>query len=79
MQFRISGTVPDAAVVAAALRLLDPDVVVTVDSTLGNLEVRASASSKDVVDALGRLGLKASPLEHEVHISGGSTCCGGCG
>ena len=78
MQFQISGAAPDASVIAAALRLLDPDVGVTVDSQHGNVEVRSSASSKDVVDALRRLGVSATPLEREVHISGGSTCCGGC-
>lgn len=79
MQFQISGTAPDANVLAAALRLLDPDAGVTVDAAHGNVEVLSSASSKDVVDALERLGVKATLLEREVHISGGSTCCGGCG
>lgn len=78
MQFQISGTTPDANVIAAALRLLDPDVGVTLDSEHGNVEVLSSASSKDVVAALGRLGVKATLLERDVHISGGSTCCGGC-
>ena len=79
MQFQISGAAPDAGVLAAALSLLDPDVGVTVDPQHGALEVLSSASSQDVIAALGRLGVQATPLAREVHISGGSTCCGGCG
>jgi copper chaperone len=32
-----------------------------------------------VVDLLQELGVVAQPLEQDVHISGGSTCCGHCG
>ena len=78
MQFQISGAAPDAPLIAAALRLLDPDVAVAFDGHRGHLDVQSSASGKDVVDALERLGLKATPMEQEVHVSGGSTCCGGC-
>lgn len=78
MQFQISGAAPDAPLIAAALRLLDPDVAVAFDGDHGHLDVQSSASGQDVVAALGRIGLKATPLENEVHVSGGSTCCGGC-
>jgi hypothetical protein len=31
------------------------------------------------VAALHRVGYIAKPVEQDVHVSGGSTCCGGCG
>lgn len=79
MQFQLSGEATDATVLAAALRLLDPDVQVAHDVRSGRLEVLSSASSTDVIGALDRLGFKAVPLEKGAHVSGGSTCCGGCG
>ena len=79
MQFRLSDTTPDATVIAAALRLLDPDVKVTRDDAQGCVDVRSSASEEDVTHALQRLGFDAEPLQKDVHVSGGSTCCGGCG
>lgn len=78
MQFQISGAAVEAPAIAAALRLLDPDAVVALDRDHGHLDIQSVASGRDVADALQRLGLKATPLAHEVHVSGGSTCCGGC-
>ena len=78
MQFELSRT-PDAATLAAALRPLDPDAKVALDAAHGRLEVISSASSEQVLAALREAGYAAEPLEREVHVSGGSTCCGGCG
>lgn len=79
MQFELATAHPDAASLTAAMRALDPQAQVTLDAARGRLEVLASASGAQILDALAKLGCAATPLEKEVHISGGSTCCGHCG
>lgn len=79
MQFELSAGGHDVAVLTAALRVLDPQARVVLDAARGRLEVLASASSAQILDALGKAGCVARPLEKEVHVSGGSTCCGHCG
>jgi hypothetical protein len=78
MQFELSGK-PDAAMLATALRPLDPDARLALDLDGTRLDVVSSASSDQVVAALHRVGYIAKPVEQDVHVSGGSTCCGGCG
>lgn len=79
MQFVLSTCHHDAAALAAALRALDPAARIALDAPRGRLEVLASATVEQVRDALGAIGCTAQPLDREVHISGGSTCCGHCG
>lgn len=79
MQFELSTRQHDAASLAAALRPLDPNVQVALDAGRGHLEVLASATGAQVLDVLKSIGCVAKPLEKDVHISGGSTCCGHCG
>lgn len=79
MQFELSTRRVDAAALAAAMRALDPHAKVALDAARGRLEVLASATGAQVLDALSRIGCVATPLEQDVHISGGSTCCGHCG
>ena len=78
MQFELSGATPDAATLATALRPLDPDARLALDIGGKRLEVLSDASSGDVLEALRKAGYSAELLEQDVHISGGSTCCGGC-
>jgi len=77
MQFELIGT-PDAAMLATAMRPLDPDATIALDRASGRLEVISSASSEQIVAALRKVGYEAAPLQQAVHVSGGSTCCGGC-
>lgn len=79
MQFELSTCHHDAGTLATALRALDPQVKVALDAARGRLEVLASATRTQVLDALQNIGCVATPLETDVHISGGSTCCGHCG
>lgn len=79
MQFQLSTGGHDAAMLAAALRTLDPEVKVALDARRGHLEVLSSATGAQVLDVLQEIGCAATPLEKDVHISGGSTCCGHCG
>jgi copper chaperone len=79
MQFELTSSHLDAGVLAAALRPLDPDVRVALDAARGRLEVIGTATAAQVLDVLEKIGCAARPLEKDVHISGGSTCCGHCG
>jgi hypothetical protein len=78
MQFELSTPDFDAATLAAALRPLDPDARFALDATRGRLEVLSIATAAQVIGALQVVGFAATPLEQDVHISGGSTCCGHC-
>lgn len=78
MQFELSG-MPDAATLATALRAVDPQAKVALDAESGRLDVVSSASNDAILAALRKAGVAAEPAVHELHVSGGSTCCGGCG
>ena len=80
MQFELSTPPnPDASRLAAALRPIDPEARVALDARRGRLEVLTIASAAQVLAVLESIGWAATPLEQDVHISGGSTCCGHCG
>ena len=79
MQFELSTHNPDAATLAAALRPIDPDARIALDATRGRLEVLTVASAVQVLNVLDGIGWVATPLQQDVHISGGSTCCCHCG
>lgn len=78
MQFELSVHNLDAAAIAAALRPLDPEAQIALDAKRGRLEVISTATASQVQDALQGIGCLARPLDQDVHISGGSTCCGHC-
>lgn len=79
MQFQLHSGVPEAATLNAALRQLDPDAGIVLDARKNRLEVLSTANASEVLGALDAVGCVATPLLEEVHISGGSTCCGHCG
>ncbi len=78
MQFQLAANRPTAAMVAAAVHPLDPGARIAIDERRGVLEVMSTASASQVAFALQQIGYEVTPLENLVHISGGSTCCGGC-
>jgi copper chaperone len=78
MQFELTSSSHDAATLAAALRPLDPDVRIALDAKRGRLEVIGTPTAAQVMGALQEIGCAAQPLVDDVHISGGSTCCGHC-
>lgn len=78
MQFELSSCHLDATRLAAAMQPLDPDARITLDAAHDRLEVISSATTEQVQGVLDSLGCSATPLEADEHISGGSTCCGGC-
>lgn len=78
MQFELSARDLDAPRLAAALRSLDTDARIALDAARGRLDVSSTATVAQVLDVLHGIGCVATPLEREVHVSGGSTCCGHC-
>lgn len=78
MQFEVSSCHLDATKLAAAMRPLDPDARIVLDAEHDRLEVISNATADQVQGVLDALGCSATPLTVEEHISGGSTCCGGC-
>ncbi len=78
MQFELSARDLDPAAVVATLQSLDSGARIAVDATGNRLEVISTATAAQVQDALQDIGYVAKPLEADEHISGGSTCCGGC-
>ncbi|MEO7062644.1 MAG: hypothetical protein ABI082_02570 [Dokdonella sp.] len=78
MQFEFATCNHDAPAIIAALRTLDPNVQIALDAARGRLEVLGSATRVQVQDVLASMGCAATPLDADVHISGGSTCCGHC-
>ncbi len=79
MQFELSARDLDPAQLVATLQSLDAGASVALDPARGRLEVISTATAAQVQEALQDIGYVAKPLEKDVHISGGSTCCGHCG
>lgn len=78
MQFEFSTPDLDQAKLVAVLQSLDPNASIALDAKRNRLEVISTATIAQVQDALQGIGYAAKPLETDVHISGGSTCCGHC-
>ena len=78
MQFELSARDLDPASLVATVQSLDPGARIAVDAERSRVDVVSTATVAQVQDALQGIGYVAKPLETEVHISGGSTCCGHC-
>ena len=78
MQFELSVRNLDAAALASAIAPLDPAATIALDAAHGRLEVMSTETAAQVLDALQGIGCMARQLDQDVHISGGSTCCGHC-
>ena len=78
MQFELPTLDLDATNITAALYRIDANARVTLDASRGRLEVLSDATAAQVLGALEAIGYAATPLDHEVHISGGTAGCGHC-
>lgn len=78
MQFQLSPAQVNTDTVAPVLQRMDPDAQITLDPDGDVLEVISTISTNQIVAALSEVGCEAKLLDDLVHVSGGSTCCGGC-
>ncbi|MEO8809422.1 MAG: hypothetical protein ABI386_04160 [Rhodanobacter sp.] len=80
MLFRVKDLSADTSVVAAVLRAHDADARVDADPAAGQIKVSARMTSDQIVAILGDAGVEALRVSEprQIHVSGGSTCCGSC-
>ena len=80
MLFQVKDLAGDTGAIAAVLRALDANSIVTGDHAAGQIDVAAQLTSGQVIDALRQAGYEASRISEprQIHVSGGSTCCGSC-
>lgn len=80
MLFQLDGLHHDTPAIAHALRAIDPACRVEAGPQPGQLEVQAQMTADQIIAALGRAGYVASRTSEplQMHVSGGSTCCGSC-
>ena len=80
MLFHVKDLANDTATLAATLRAHDADARVDLDTVAGQIKVTARMTSDQIVAALGEAGYEANRVSElqQIHVSGGSTCCGSC-
>lgn len=78
MFFQIDPQTADLNAVSRALKQIDAFAQVTHEPDTGRMEVVGDLSASQALDALQKAGVSVEQLEDGTHISGGSTCCGGC-
>ena len=81
MLFQVKGLSADTGAIVSALRAHDANARVDSDLTAGCIEVSAQMTSDQIVAALHAAGYEASRASQprQIHVSGGSDCCGSCG
>jgi len=80
MLFQVKDFAVHANAVIDALRLHDAGAKVSIDATTDQIEVSAQLTPCQIVAALQAAGIEASRLSdpRQIHVSGGSDCCGSC-
>jgi hypothetical protein len=76
----LAGDTGDTGVIVAALRAHDANAQVTTDFPAGQIDVSAQLTATQVIAALQVAGYEASRMSEprQIHVSGGSDCCGSC-
>jgi hypothetical protein len=79
MLFTTPQPIPPAAAVALvrAVQAVDALADVSIDSTGRQVRIRGGLTVQQAAAALGSAGVAGVVTDTE-HVSGGSTCCGGC-
>ena len=80
MLFQVKDFAGDTGAIAAILRAHDATATVTGDASAGQIDVAAQLTSGQVITALHEAGYDAARVSEsrQIHVSGGSTCCGSC-
>jgi hypothetical protein len=80
MLFQVDGLAEDTGMILAALRVHDAGTRIECDLAAGRIDVMGQVTSAQVIAALRSAGYAASraPAPQQIHVSGGSDCCGSC-
>jgi hydroxymethylglutaryl-CoA reductase len=80
MLFQVKNLAGATDAIAAAVRAHDAGAVVTHDVAAGQIKVSAQLTSNQIIAALHDAGHEASRVSEprQIHVSGGSDCCGSC-
>ncbi len=80
MLFQVKNLAGDTGAIAAILRAHDANAKVSGDIAAAQIDVAAQLTSGQVISALQEAGYKVSRVSdpQQIHVSGGSTCCGSC-
>ncbi|KZC17948.1 hypothetical protein RHOFW510R12_30675 [Rhodanobacter sp. FW510-R12] len=80
MLFQVKELAGHAGAVVAAVLALEPNAKVACDPAAGQIDVDAPLTSGQIIAALQAAGYAAERLSEprQIHVSGGSTCCGSC-
>jgi copper chaperone len=80
MLFQVENLAGHAGAVVAAVLALEPNAKVACDPAAGQIDVSAQLTSGQVIAALHEAGYEAVRVSEprQIHVSGGSTCCGSC-
>ncbi len=80
MLFQVKDLAGGTGAIGAILRAHDANAQVTGDPGAGQIDVAAQLTSGQVITALQEAGYEASRVSEprQIHVSGGSTCCGSC-
>lgn len=80
MLFQVNAVAGGTGPLLTALRAHDPDATISHDGTSAPIEVSARLTSEQVVAVLRAAGYEASRVSapRQIHVSGGSDCCGSC-
>ncbi len=80
MLFQVKDLAGDTGAIVAALRAHDARAQVAVDPLVGQIDVSAQLTAGQIIAALQTVGYEASRMSEprQIHVSGGSDCCGSC-
>ncbi|MGB3748352.1 MAG: hypothetical protein WBG85_14145 [Rhodanobacter sp.] len=80
MLFQVKDLAGDTGAIAAILRAHDATAKVAAGAVAGQIDVSAQLTSGQVITALHEAGYEAARVSEprQIHVSGGSTCCGSC-
>ncbi len=80
MLFQVARLTPNTDAILAALRALDAGVEIKLDLADGQVAVSGQLTSDQALGAIRSAGYEAvrAPEVRQVHVSGGSDCCGSC-
>ena len=80
MKFELAAPIAarEAQAVSHAILSRHPAASIEVEPASGIVRVSGRVDPQQAADALALAGIDARLMPEDAHVSGGSTCCGGC-